>query len=62
MMACRLDGAKPLYEPNAEILLIGTLETNFSEILNEIIAFSFKKMLLKVSSANWRPFCPGEMS
>ena len=42
---------------NAEILLIGPLGTNFSEILIEIPTFSFKKMCLKVSSAKWRPFC-----
>ena len=44
---------------NAGILLIGPLGTNFSEILSEIITFSFKKMYLKVSSAKWRPFCLG---
>ena len=44
---------------NAGILLIGVLETNFSEILVEIITFSFKKMRLKVSSAKWRPCCLG---
>ena len=42
---------------NAEILLIGPLGTNFSEILIEIGTFSFKKMHLKVSSAKRRPFC-----
>ena len=42
---------------NAEILLIGPLGTNFSEILIEILIFSYKKMLLKVLSAKWRPFC-----
>ena len=42
---------------NAGILLIGPLGTNFSEILIEILLFSFKKMRLKVSSAKWRPFC-----
>ena len=41
---------------NAGILLIYTLGTNFSEILNEIHAFSFKKIHLKMSSAKWRPF------
>ena len=41
----------------AGILLIGTLGTNFSEILIEIRIFSFKKMGLNVSSAKWRPFC-----
>ena len=44
---------------NAGILLIWTLGTNFSEILSEIHAFSFKKMHLKMSSAKWRPFCLG---
>ena len=44
---------------NAVILLIGPLETNFSEILIEILMFSFKKMRLKVSSAKRRSFCLG---
>ena len=44
---------------NAGILLIGSLGTNFSEILIEILTFSFKKMHLKISSAKWRPFCLG---
>ena len=44
---------------NAEILLIGPLETNFSEILIGIQTFSFKKMYLNISSAKWRPFCLG---
>ena len=44
---------------NAGILLIGPLGTNFSEILIEILKFSFTKMLLEVSSAKWRPFCLG---
>ena len=36
---------------NAGILSIGLLGTKFSEILIEILTFSFKKMRLKVSSA-----------
>ena len=36
---------------NAEILLIGPLGTNFSEILIEIQTFSLKKIHLKMSSA-----------
>ena len=44
---------------NAGILLIGPSGTNFSEILIEIITFSFKKMRLKVSSVKWRPCCLG---
>ena len=44
---------------NAGIWLIGPLGTIFSEILIEILTFSFKKMRLKVSSAKRRPFCLG---
>ena len=44
---------------NAGLLLIGPLGTNFSEILIEILTFSFKKMHLKASSAKRRPFCLG---
>ena len=44
---------------SAGLLLIGPLGTNFSEILIEILTFSFKKMCLKVSSAKRRPFCLG---
>ena len=35
---------------NAGILLIGTLGTNFSEILSQIYTFSFKKMHFKMLS------------
>ena len=55
IMACRLFGVKPLSKPNAGLLLIGTLGTNFSEILIKIKNFSFTK----ISSAKWRPFCSG---
>ena len=44
---------------NSGILLIGPLATNFSEIVIEIQAFSFRKIRLKVSAAKWRPFCLG---
>ena len=44
---------------NAEILLIGPLGTNFSEILIEIHTFSFKEMHLNMSSGKWCPFCLG---
>ena len=43
----------------AGISFIGPLGTNFSEILIEILTFSFKKMYLQVSSVKWRPFCLG---
>ena len=44
---------------NAGLLLIGLLETNFSEILIEIHTFSFKKMCLKMSSGKCWPSCLG---
>ena len=44
---------------SAGLLLIGPLGTKFSEIIIEILTFSFKKMRLKVSSAKRRPFCLG---
>ena len=44
---------------NAGISLIGTLGTNFNEMLIEIHAFSFTKIHLKMSSGKWRPFCLG---
>ena len=44
---------------NAGILLIGPLETNFSEIFTEIHTFSFKKVHLKMSYAKRLPFCLG---
>ena len=47
---------------NAGILLIGTLGTNFSEILSEIHIFSFKKICLKTLSAKWWPFCLNELT
>ena len=47
---------------NAGILLIGTLGTNFREILIGIQTFSFKKMHLKMSSGKLRPFVSASMS
>ena len=44
---------------NAGILLIGSLGTNFSDILIEILTTSFNNKRFKVSSAKWRPFCLG---
>ena len=41
---------------NAGTLLIGHLGINFNEILIGFNTFSFKKMLLKISSAKWRLF------
>ena len=54
-----LGRCQAIIRTNAGILLIRPLGTNLSEILIEILIFSFKKMRLKVSSAKRRPFCPG---
>ena len=58
IMACRLNGAKPLpiISINDWLLPIGPLGTNFSEILIIIQNFPFTKMHLKISSAKWWPF------
>ena len=44
---------------NAEILLIGSLGTNFNEIFIKIQKFSFKKIHLKMLSGKWHPCCLG---
>ena len=44
---------------NAGLFLIGSLGTNFSDMLFGIQTFSFKKMHFKMSSGKWRPFCLG---
>ena len=44
---------------NDWILSIGTLGTNFNDILIGIQTFSFQKMEFEKSSAKWRPFCLG---
>ena len=44
---------------NDRILLIGPLETNFSESLIKIHQSSFKKICYKMSSAKCRPHCLG---
>ena len=44
---------------NVGLLLIGPLETNFSEMLIQIHTFLFRKIDLKMSSGKWWPFCFG---
>ena len=58
IMACCLFGTKPLVKTNAGLLSIGPLQTNFSEVLIKLQNFSLTKVLLKMSSAKWQPFCP----
>ena len=47
-----------IIETNAGLLSIGPLGTNFSEILIDIIAFSFMETHLKALSVKWQPFSP----
>ena len=42
---------------SAGILLIGSLGTNFCEIVIQIYTFPFAKIDLKMLSGKWRPFC-----
>ena len=44
---------------NGDLLSIGILRINFSEISIEIQSFSLQKMRFKMYSTKWRPFCPG---
>ena len=53
------DWCQAIIWTNAGLLLIGPLGTNFSEILIEILMFSFQKMRLKVPSVKRWPFCLG---
>ena len=58
IITCHLFGAKPFSKPILGCCQLGT-EVNCSEILIKNIKFSFTKMHPKISSAKWRPFCPG---
>ena len=42
---------------NAEMLFIGLLGTNFSEVLIEFHTFPLKKMPLNMLFGKWWPFC-----
>ena len=53
------DRRQAIIRTNDGLLLIGPLRTSFSEILIEILTFSFNEMRLNVSSAKRRPFCLG---
>ena len=57
-MACR---RQAIIWTNAGILLIGRLGTNFSKILIRLNTFSFKKMLIKMSSENGGHFVTASM-
>ena len=61
IMASDLFSTNPLSKPMLSSYPLGTrpLGKNFSEILVKNHTISFKKMLLRMFSANWWPFCRG---
>ena len=52
-------GCQAITWTNADWMSIGPSVTNCSETGIKIQDFTFMKMRLKISSAKWRPFCPG---
>ena len=50
---------QPIIRTTVRILLILPYEAKLSEGLIEIHMILVKKIHLKMSSAKWRPFCPG---
>ena len=60
IITCRLFGAKPLSKPMLRYCQWDPQEQNSVKTRIKIQDFSFMKMYLKMSSANRRPFCPGE--
>ena len=57
VLACRLIWRQAITGTNAAILSIWPSGNNFTQILVQKWWFSFKKIHLKVTSAEWRPFC-----
>ena len=53
------DQCQAIIWTNAGLLSIGSLRTYFNENLIKIQQFSLMKMHVKMSSAKWRPYCPG---
>ena len=51
------DRGQAVIRPNAEILLIGPLGTNFSQISIGFQTLSFKQLHFRTFSAKWRLFC-----
>ena len=57
-MAWRLFGAEPLSKPILGYCQLDPQEQTLVEF-NKKQNFSFTNMLVKMSSAKWRPFCSG---
>ena len=61
IMACRIFSAKPLSKPHW-VIVNWNLGNKIQWSFIKIYKFSFSKMRMKMSFAQWQPFCPGEMS
>ena len=61
IMDCRLFGARSLSK-QCWVIVNHTISNKIQRNFNQGRNFSFTKMHLKLSSAKWRPFCPGGMS
>ena len=59
IMACRLVGAEPLSEPMLEYCQLDLYEQTSVKFYLIFGLFFFEEIHLKMSSAKWRPFCPG---
>ena len=59
VMACRLLGVKPLLEPMLTYYQLDLQEHTSVKLESKHKKFPFIKIQLKMSSAKWRPFCPG---
>ena len=58
VMVCHFFGEKPLPEPIMDFCQLDPKEQT-GGIRIKIQNFSFMKILLKISSEKWRPFCAG---
>ena len=61
IIACHLFGAKPSSKPMLGYYQLEPKEQTSVKFKHNA-NFSFKRMHLKISPAEWRPCCPGEMS
>ena len=59
IMACRLFGTKPLSRPMLGYYEMDPWAQTSVKLYIKIQKISLTKMHVKVSSAKWRPFCPG---
>ena len=62
VMACHLSGATPLPTPMLPCYQLDAWEQTSVNFESKLKNFSFIKLHFKLSSAKWRPYCPGPWS